>query len=84
MAARLLSSTSEYDLFDSSMNYPPHKRGRFAKHGAMTIITAKNEQGSITFHSVEPRAMTQEEIDAELAKWCVNPFRETIDIITIA
>lgn len=81
MAMRQIGTTADYELFDSRLNYPRHVKGRFSKRGVVTIITAKDARGNITFRSEEPRAMTQQEIDAELAKWCINLFREEVDIV---
>jgi hypothetical protein len=46
----------------------------------MTEIKAYDKRGKVAFHSVEPREMTDAEIEAELDAWAVDRNTHRIEI----
>lgn len=47
----------------------------------MTEINVFDRNGKIVFRSVEPRLMTEPQINEELAKYCVNTAIHRVQII---
>ena len=47
----------------------------------MTEINVFDRNGKIVFRSVEPRLMTEEQVNKELEKWCVNTAIHNVQII---
>lgn len=47
----------------------------------MTEINVFDAKGKIVFRSVEPRLMTEEQVQKELDKWCVDTSIHHIQII---
>lgn len=51
------------------------------KQRTMTEINVFDSNGKIVFRSVEPRLMTEEQVNKELDKWCVNASKHRVQII---
>lgn len=47
----------------------------------MTEINVFDAKGKIVFRSVEPRLMTEEQVQKELKAWCVNTSIHHVQII---
>lgn len=47
----------------------------------MTEINVFDRNGKMVFRSVEPRLMTEEQVNKELDKWCVNTSKHRVQII---
>lgn len=47
----------------------------------MTEINVFDCNGKIVFRSVEPRLMTEVQVNKELDKWCVNASKHRVQII---
>ncbi len=46
----------------------------------MTEINVFDAKGKIVFRSVEPRLMTEEQVQKELKAWCVNTTNKRVMI----
>jgi hypothetical protein len=49
-------------------------------HPTMTEINVFDANGRIVFRSVEPRLMTEEQVQKELKAWCVNTMNKRVAI----
>ena len=47
----------------------------------MTEIVVFDRNGKIVFRSVEPRLMTNSQVERELKNWCVNKDTHKVQII---
>lgn len=48
---------------------------------SMTEIVVFDRNGKIVFRSVEPRLMTNSQVERELKNWCVNKDTHKVQII---
>ena len=47
----------------------------------MTEITAYNSKGNIDYHTIMDGHLTEEEINQDLAAWCITSLTHKIDIV---
>ena len=64
-------SDEQYDYYGSKMNKPYQNR---------TVITARDAQGKITFHSESKGRLTRPAYEKILRAWGVNPDKERVEI----
>lgn len=68
--AMYMYSDSTYDYYGSSMNKPVTR----------TLITAKDNNGKVTFKSESKGKLSRPAIDKILKAWCVDQSKERVEI----
>lgn len=62
-------------------NIGGHLKANNQKQNPMTEITAYNRKGNIDYHTIVNGQLTQEEINQDLAAWCITSETHKIDIV---